>query len=720
MTDLALLPFGDWSSQAERDEPAHGYFCRLVSVAGASSVRSYSTMIDVNGRHFVPEDMHRVISELPLDAEVLSSLAHATPVLRGAEYTLCGERFSQRDISYSTRRRCPACIYEKPYHRTWWDIVAITRCPYHGMELVDTDASGRKVGWSCPDFDVTDTGEALGVAGVPHALRDDTFARYMLGRLGYEARQRSDFLDDISTMEVIVVCDIFGKLLPREWAERCEPRDADTVDHGYRALKNGLAVLRGHVVRWLLTAVPRSVLEASASKVFTWAVHSIRKIPNKRLRLTLNNVLRSALAEVVTGAETGAEQEHGGIYLTEVARRLGVRRNGLYALVDSLASGKRRSRRRLKLAPSQVEKLAEHVATLSTRVEAAKALGLVSWDLTTLEQHGVLTGIRNLSAGGPNGARFLKRDIDRLLEQLDALPPATGSGIALLTYARKIGKSSGEVAAEILQGRLAAGRIASAQPGFKAVRIADPRFGYARRQAMLDDGRVSVAEAMALTNLDHATVKQLAQEGQLGAEFRNGVLRALDSAAVKEFAERFRPLAEFAAVTGVDNVGLAERLRADGIEFLPSKLGPNVVVDRKEALSALKVDQDPTVIRDTEFASFWTSFTEAARVRCPHFKLPPTLPTSGQRVWRSDRKASVTIVFDPGSRRITAVINAVKPAVGLPEGLEVRLGDGPEALVGFLQAISAAIGGAAPRARSPPPEERSGTDEAIFISQEPR
>lgn len=77
----------------------------------------------------------------------------------------------KRDLSFSRRRWCAACLAEKAYHRSWWDIVAVRRCPYHDLELADRDVDNRPVGWWWPRFDVTKSGNELASERRPNVLR---------------------------------------------------------------------------------------------------------------------------------------------------------------------------------------------------------------------------------------------------------------------------------------------------------------------------------------------------------------------------------------------------------------------------------------------------------------------------------------------------------------------------------------------------------------------
>ncbi|OCP19671.1 MULTISPECIES: TniQ family protein [unclassified Ensifer] len=143
--DIRTTPFSRWNVENGRDEPGHGYYARLVAAEGHSSVTRYSDGIDVDTRSMNPEKLMDVVLKLPLSEERKQRLRNATPLRRDDGVWLAGQRFNVTDLSFSSRRWCPGCLQESPHHRAWWDITAITECPYHRHRLDDQDEQGNPI-----------------------------------------------------------------------------------------------------------------------------------------------------------------------------------------------------------------------------------------------------------------------------------------------------------------------------------------------------------------------------------------------------------------------------------------------------------------------------------------------------------------------------------------------------------------------------------------------
>jgi hypothetical protein len=145
--DIRTAPFSRWNVENIVDEPAHGYFARLVAGEGHSSIRRYAEGIGIDARYVNPEALMDVVFELPISDDQKERLRNATPIREGNRIRLAGQWFKQVDFSFSSRRWCPGCLYESPHHRAWWDIVSIGECPYHGHSLLDQDEHGTPVRW---------------------------------------------------------------------------------------------------------------------------------------------------------------------------------------------------------------------------------------------------------------------------------------------------------------------------------------------------------------------------------------------------------------------------------------------------------------------------------------------------------------------------------------------------------------------------------------------
>ncbi len=117
------------------DEPSYSLLLRTAEFNGA--VRPYTVF-----RHYGAQggigptsiDLDEVARTCKADP---AALRFASADLNPDTATVLGETFDRRQYSALSRRWCPQCLAEAPHHRVWWDIVPITTCPLHGVDLVD-------------------------------------------------------------------------------------------------------------------------------------------------------------------------------------------------------------------------------------------------------------------------------------------------------------------------------------------------------------------------------------------------------------------------------------------------------------------------------------------------------------------------------------------------------------------------------------------------------
>ncbi len=473
MLDRLTMPFSNWAIEPGKTEGALGYFARLVDDEGHDSMRVYSKWIEVNGRNIVPAALLEVVSGLPISDDRRRQLAHATPIERDGSYWLGGQRFARRDLSFSGRRWCAACLTEKAYHRSWWDIVAVRRCPYHDLELTDRDIDNRPVGWWWPRFDVTKSGNGLAGARVPNVLRRGTLAAYLLMRMGYEAEWQAPLLDKLDATDVIDLCHLVGRLVSNPKTDVIPGLTSRTVDVGYRALRADRAHLVKVVSAWLSKDVLRAEIDDSYSNLFGWAFLQARSVPDVPTRRMFLSVLRKAHSGVLTGSRAIDADDEGAISLTALAVDLGVDRRGLASLVSALGRGdtEKRGRRRVSFDASQVAEIRREIDTLLTRNEAAELLGLRGWEIGPLVSAGYLTPIARISVE-TRGFRFLRRQVDDILRNLgDIQPKSFGAARKFRVYCRSTNRRVGDVAVDILKGEIDVLRIDPGLTGFRGLHV---------------------------------------------------------------------------------------------------------------------------------------------------------------------------------------------------------------------------------------------------------
>ncbi|MGO7117561.1 TniQ family protein [Rhizobium leguminosarum] len=232
-----VLPFSRWNFAPEKDEPAHGYSLRLIDAHGINSAVTFNIWNGIESDYVSPKGSLSLLEAHPLPADWLASLRFSTPLENHKVAFMGGQMFSAAQISQWNRRWCPGCIAEKAYHRNWWDIVALRKCPLHGVELVQEDAESKAISWTWPQFGFSRGGWDLGkrVARV----ETDGIGRYVLGRLGYMEAVQIDIFDGVALRDVIDVSEIFGKFLANPRIEEIPKPGVDDIDNGFHALSEG-------------------------------------------------------------------------------------------------------------------------------------------------------------------------------------------------------------------------------------------------------------------------------------------------------------------------------------------------------------------------------------------------------------------------------------------------------------------------------------------------
>lgn len=135
-----------WTPELFSDEAAHGLYVRLCDINGI-----YQTDI-MRARTGVSLPRTRLGFQLP----DLARIAHCSlPALEqhayrggsGTQLRFRNQILRGRDDLTASRRLCPECLAEEPYHRFWWDLSFIDTCPAHRRRLVTRCACGGPVSW---------------------------------------------------------------------------------------------------------------------------------------------------------------------------------------------------------------------------------------------------------------------------------------------------------------------------------------------------------------------------------------------------------------------------------------------------------------------------------------------------------------------------------------------------------------------------------------------
>ena len=140
---------------------------------------------------------------------------------------LRGQSLYRRQWSVSGQKKvCPACFDEdrrfqekvrrrlpRAWHRTWWDVKAVTACVRHRVLVVDRcPICGSSLNWHQPAVDRCPHGHLLtGSQRLPDD-RDLSASTYIVGRLGAAEPLRCDILDKVSLGDAIEALETLGSL----------------------------------------------------------------------------------------------------------------------------------------------------------------------------------------------------------------------------------------------------------------------------------------------------------------------------------------------------------------------------------------------------------------------------------------------------------------------------------------------------------------------------
>jgi hypothetical protein len=126
---VGTRPFGDESLPGfimRLAERAH--FPTAGDLAGMAGLRQPTSAMS-------HDDIGPLADLIGADIGTLEQLVYR-PTGRQSHFRFLGCALHLDLFRVGSRRFCPRCLAEKPYHRTLWDFVPMTACPDHGVRLV--------------------------------------------------------------------------------------------------------------------------------------------------------------------------------------------------------------------------------------------------------------------------------------------------------------------------------------------------------------------------------------------------------------------------------------------------------------------------------------------------------------------------------------------------------------------------------------------------------
>lgn len=663
--DIRTTPFSRWTVENERDEPGHGYYARLVAAEGHSSVTRYSDGIDVDTRSMNPEKLMEIVLKLPLSEERKLRLRNATPVRKEDGYWLAGQRFNTFNLSFSSRRWCPGCLHESGYHRAWWDIVAITDCPYHRQPLLEVDQHREPVRWWWPIMNMSPRGQML-AAPFPRANDTETFAGYIIGRLGFDRRFEAPILDQSDIGTVIDLCDLVGRLLASSSISDVSPDDWKSAETGFQALRSDAVAFVEAVRGWIRRAVPQEVRTKGYGFVFRWIVERKWGLLDLRLTDMLQKVLRKALA--LEGRESSEPLTSDAFLQEEVslaalAHRMGVARNGVSTVADMLGFLPKREKYRglVMFDPSEAEAIEAFWDKTVHRRQAAPLLGLTPPEIKPLVDAGTLREFSSLGVVDDEGFRYLRSDIDEVLTRLATLykdgPSANRTGFR--HYAKDHKLRRGDLAVSILKGELEVVVADPAKVGFERLAIICEPIKSTRRplrKLQRSGTTMSVGEAEVELSVTRETMLRLLDGRHLKEAKGDGAARWLRKASVMAFKVKYRNANTFLRSLNVSLDEMIAIMVANGFEpLLPRRpkveaRSVNAIYRYEDIAVAFGLKVDPTQIDDPEFPSLWEGVRALGGNMPPYLQFPSQLPVDGQLVTNAGNNVAFFVSYVPRMR----------------------------------------------------------------------
>jgi hypothetical protein len=225
------------------DEPARALVHRRGTVAMMGTpTRAWRFVGTTHDEVRAGRDLDRVAHACGVDPDVLR---HATPIVgEEGQIHLLGHEWHVESTRRQTRRWCPACLAEAPYHRTAWDIDAVTHCVAHRLPLAsECPDCAKAVTWYHLDVSRCGCGaslKAIACEAVPEeSLAFDAWlARRLDGHAG-----GAGAIDDMRLRDAIALVERTGAhdLAPHaSFADTWKAEGAHTIlDRGFRVLRDG-------------------------------------------------------------------------------------------------------------------------------------------------------------------------------------------------------------------------------------------------------------------------------------------------------------------------------------------------------------------------------------------------------------------------------------------------------------------------------------------------
>ncbi len=541
----------------EFGEPAYSLLVRTLEHNGS---RRIGPAIDrfIGAREKAPSrwDPTEVARVCKADPD---AVRHATPVVGSKAAEVMGQTLLAEHVGSGTRRWCPACMKERAYHRVWWDVLPVTSCPEHGIELAAScGCKRRSLRWRSGSLRHCPAGHALEGVACTEADPDVlAFDAYVVGRLRGDAERPRGF-DDVGLGGLVAICERLGK------ASVDESRTIHAIRKSHdigRVHAEGFRILRGLPGTFddLLGRIRVGKVWQREACQFRRAYGTLYDFVREMPDHSVGSALKSTLADHVRrnlDVRSGMRVDGrtplvaGRIVMTGAADALGILPDRLTDLLDRLGIPWGKRGRVFEMSVADFEALRARLDGSLGLMGMCDALRLPSVEVAALASGGLLDVV--VTGRGSAGWIFPAGAAEDLLNKLDARAgkpkPLPERFVALPAAARHLGISVAEALPRILDGSVEVGSPSPDRQGLAGFHI--DQAGLAGILATGDDPGITLAVAghrlgLTLGTLDAAVSSSLLRTMEVGGT------RRVAEGEVERFRAAWVPMRELRRAMGV-------------------------------------------------------------------------------------------------------------------------------------------------------------------------
>lgn len=571
--------------------------------------------------------MLEAVSKLPLTPEEMQSLKHWTPTeWKKRTFDLGPESFRMHRVMGS-RRHCKSCTRDAAYYRIWWDIRGFEICPVHDEPLVALGGGRRN---QIHPYLGHHRG---GITKHPplSAMGSDSLEGYILQRLGVVEANVCHPLLDCETLDTVLKFAIAtGRFLLNRHSKRKPSAAENEASVGFRALAKDDLHLEDLIAEWIGRYTPlASFQHASLAYLGHYQYLILNGHITGRLYEEVKLICTRACVRFGTAARAVRVKEALGIQpnLTSLSSMLGINRDGVEMLVERGSLAFDIDQFGMRVFPFEtIKAIRDEVTSSVSAAEAAVALGCTPAEAERLAVSLYLKGWKGYigyRVGGKNTRRYLRRELDDLVERLRALPIVPDKlPVRPITREAKFRKRTvSGLMAKALLGELEAflpvgsSAIRDLQVPIRVRKPPGKPAVIGRRK--LPDDAMARGEFFAMTRITGSDVDHLIRSGLL--QRHHGAPALLVRKSALEFHLRCINVIHYLLRDGENRPAAVRKVQRLNVPLLATT--PKLrswIAERNELAAIIGTVPNPRDVYPTR----WSELKDIANARCPSLVVP--------------------------------------------------------------------------------------------------